>query len=51
MAAPLPQWFNPLTGKTAADPPYAFCKGRNRGDCEDYSPGINSLSPDQEMQK
>jgi len=44
-AAPLPKWFNFLTGEAVADPPYSLCKSKNFGDCVDYRPGVNSLSP------
>jgi hypothetical protein len=39
-------WFNPVNGQTAADPPYAFCKDLNDGNCAMFKAGINSLSPD-----
>ena len=47
MASPMPKWLNFVTGEFIADPPYALCKTKNYyGDCPDYEPGINSLSPD-----
>lgn len=45
MAAKMEPWFNYVIGESIADPPYQFCAKKNFGDCVDYAPGVNSLSP------
>jgi hypothetical protein len=45
MKAPLPMWTNPVTGNTAADPPYHSCKRLNSGDCTEFEAGHNQLNP------
>jgi hypothetical protein len=48
LAVPLPQWTNWVTGVTAADPPFQFCKKINtQGTCPLYEEGVNSLHPRQ----
>lgn len=42
---PLPQFFNPVTGETVADPPYQRCKKINDGECLDFEAGPNILFP------
>lgn len=46
LAAPRQKWENPVTGLTVADPPYSFCKHLNDGECANWKPGVNHLSPD-----
>lgn len=44
--APREQEYNPVTGDTVADPPYARCREVNReGNCPMFDAGPNVLHP------
>ena len=42
---PMPADLNVVTGLTVADPPYAFCKKVNDGNCIEFVEGPNVLNP------
>ena len=37
--------FNPVDGRTCADPAYLFCKDLNAGECKHFEAGPNTLHP------
>jgi hypothetical protein len=43
--APLPEWTNPVSGLTVADPPFQLCKKINFGDCQGWQEGPTPIHP------
>ena len=48
--APLPDWYNPVTGETVADPPYRTCQSVRRelgndNECPRFLAGPNQIHP------